>query len=70
MKRDKNAPRPPKKQRTFAIDGEVLMKAEQLATKENRSLNNWIECLMIDAIKLYESYEEIKIKTNDSKAKK
>lgn len=34
------------KTKTFRFDNKLLISAEKLAAKENRSLNNWLEWLM------------------------
>lgn len=36
--------------KTLAFDRKVLEKAEELAAQDNRSLNNWLEWLMMKAI--------------------
>jgi len=32
--------------KSFRLDSELIQKAEKLAKADNRSLNNWIECLI------------------------
>lgn len=39
-----------KKTKTLAFDDEIIKVAEEMAKKENRSFNNWLEWLMIKEI--------------------
>lgn len=39
-----------KKTKTLSFDDKVIKDAEELAKKENRSFNNWLETLMIKEI--------------------
>ncbi len=39
-----------KKQTAFRLDEDLIKKLKEAAKKENRSLNNYVECILMDSL--------------------
>lgn len=58
-----------KKAHVFRLPVYLLDKLKELAQKDRRSLNNYVECLLLDAV-YHEPNEETIASLNDAKAGK
>lgn len=58
-----------KKAHVFRLPTYLLDKLKELAKKDRRSLNNYVECLLLDAV-YHEPNEETIAAMNDAKAGK